>query len=111
MHHVHAAKHKLPFDADDVRENESELDTDYPRLFASTPSAAGGSANELITDGLRALHFGVYPTMHRYFRVAMESAVGACRAYEAGLGVEIDFEIDGRSYSGSANEYGFDSGD
>ncbi|HEU5072715.1 MAG TPA: immunity 49 family protein [Polyangiaceae bacterium] len=104
MTEVRAAQHKIAMTAERLPSREQRIDDVYPGIFAGNPRGAGDKGLEALDDAARALFVGDGRVAKRFFEVAVECISAGARSMAAGIGVDIEFEVDGRQYSGSAKQ-------
>jgi hypothetical protein len=104
MTDVKTATHKLAITRETLPAREQRIDDVYPGLFQGNPRGAGSKGLEALDDAARALFVGDARVAKRFFGVAVECLSAGARSMTAGIGVEIDFEIDGYEYRGAADQ-------
>jgi Immunity protein 49 len=104
MTEVEAVSHKIAITVERLPAREQRLDDVYPGLFDGNPRGAGEKGIEALDDAARALFVRDNRVAKRFFGVAVECISAGARSIAAGIGVDIDFEVDGRQYRGSAKQ-------
>lgn len=105
MTEVKAARHQIFFTDEELQEVESDLQAYYPQqTFPGNPRGTGGVGLRLLDDAGRALFLRNPALAKRFYTVALEAISAGARAQAAGIGVEIEFEVDGKRYHGAADQ-------
>jgi hypothetical protein len=105
MAHIKAANHKVFYTLDELREDESDLLSKYPvRTFPGNPRGTGEFGLRALTNAARALYLGELASAKRFNAIALECVAAGARSMAAGLGVDVDYEVDGKRYRGSADQ-------
>lgn len=101
---VKSAKHDISTTLDELREYEDELSQEYPtRMFPGNPPGTANVGLRLLDDAARAVFLKQPAVAGRFLTAALDCISAGARAHAAGLGVEIEFEIEGCKYRGAAD--------
>lgn len=105
MVQVEAAKHKLFYTVEELRDDERDMVSEYPKgIFPGNPRGTGEYGLQLLDNAARASYLGESALAKRFYAVAMECIAAGARAMAAGPDTEVDFEVDGQQYRGSADQ-------